>query len=348
MVLSSARWVLLLLGIISLFCLVQTPFSDGFRVNPCQAEIATDTADNPDQMGDTVQEIKPKWIPGITTLSNLTPEQKSKYRGLKNVPVNESIALETPPITVPEDLPESFDWRDNNGDWTTPVKDQGEECGSCWAHAVIGILESHWKITHNNPNLGIDLSEKYLLSCDTDDEGCDGGDFETAMPYLVDKAGIDGLVGTVQEDEYPYDPEEAEPEECPDLAGLERFAADKWAYVNASAELGDDAEASLPTVDELKAAMYLKGPIAVGVYDDDAFDDYSGGVFYSEDEFDETNHAVILVGWGADEEGEYFIVKNSVGTEWGENGWFNIDVTSSRIGEGAVYFDSGEDLNLSE
>ena len=280
--------------------------------------------------------LYPKWTPGNTSLSLLTIEQKGKIRSLKSKPVNTTIALDTPPITVPADLPEFFDWRNNNGDWTTPIKDQGEECGSCWAHAVIGILESHVKITEDNPNLNIDLSEQYLISCDHDDDGCDGGDFETAMPYLVDTPGPDGRVGTVLELDYPYDETS---DACKDLSGLERYTAGKWAYVNASAE-SDDAEVSLPTVEELKAAIYLKGPIAVGVDDDDAFDEYSGGIFYSEEESDETNHAVILVGWGADEDGEYFIGKNSVGTEWGEGGWFNIDVHSSRIGEGAVYFDT--------
>ncbi|NLW75593.1 MAG: hypothetical protein GXY18_04090 [Methanomicrobiales archaeon] len=304
-----------------------------FSVSASDYEVDSDT-DLEDPA--SIQTLSPTWTSGNIPLSNLTIEQKEKIRSLKSKPVNTTIAKETPPITVPTDLPEFFDWRDNNGDWTTPVKDQGEECGSCWAHAVIGILESHVKIIEDNPNLNIDLSEQYLLSCNHDDDGCDGGDFETAMPYLVDTPGPDGLVGTVLEQNYPYDEMS---DACKDLFGLERFTAGKWAYVNATTE-SDDAEVSLPTVEELKAAIYLKGPIGVGVDDDDAFDEYSGGIFYSEEESDETNHAVILVGWGADEEGEYFIGKNSIGTEWGEGGWFNIDVHSSRIGEGAVYFDT--------
>lgn len=304
-----------------------------FSVSASDYEVDSDT-DLEDPA--SIPTLYPTWTSGNVPLSHLTIEQKEKIRSLKSKPVNTTIAKETPPITVPTDLPEFFDWRDNNGDWTTPVKDQGEECGSCWAHAVIGILESHVKIIEDNPNLNIDLSEQYLLSCDHDDDGCDGGDFETAMPYLVDTPGPDGLVGTVLEQNYPYDEIS---DVCEDLSGLERFTAGKWAYVNASDE-SDDAEISLPTVEELKAAIYLKGPIGVGVDDDDAFDEYSGGIFYSEEESDETNHAIILVGWGADEEGEYFIGKNSIGTEWGEGGWFNIDVHSSRIGEGAVYFDT--------
>jgi C1A family cysteine protease len=289
----------------------------------------SNSAANPDPID------KNRWSPGNTPLSNLTPGQKSKVRSLKHHPVNTEVGSATPPIQVPDNLPESFDWRDNNGDWTTQVKDQGEECGSCWAHAAIGILESHWKIMHNDPSLSPDLSEQYLISCDTDDDGCDGGDFETAMPYLVDKPGPDGGIGTVKESDYPYTENK---KGCKDLAGITRYKADKWAYVNATAEEGP--ELGIPRVDELKAAIYLKGPIAVGVQDDDDFDDYTGGIFSSDVAYTDTNHAVILAGWGSEDGEEYFIGKNSAGTEWGENGWFRIDVDSNRIGEGAVYLDT--------
>lgn len=282
------------------------------------------------------KQVRPGWTPGVTSLSNLTPEQKKKYRGLKDKPANQSIIAETPPIAVPSDLPESFDWRDNDGDWTTPVRDQGEDCGSCWSYAVTGILESYLKIQKNDPSQDIYLAEQYLVSCDMDDDGCDGGDFETALPYLVDKPGPDGKIGTVSADEYPYTGRD---DSCRNLAGLTRYHADRWAYVNGTAE-AEEAELSLPTVDELKAAIFLKGPIAAGIYDDDEFDEYDGGVFYSETEYTETNHAVILVGWGNEDGEEFFIGKNSAGTEWGEDGWFRIEVDSSRIGEGAVYLDS--------
>jgi C1A family cysteine protease len=279
--------------------------------------------------------LNKSWISGVTSQSNLTPEQKKKIAGLINKPVNKDVMTATPPITVPDYLPESFDWRDNGGDFTTPVKDQGEECGSCWAHAVIGVLEAHYKIVNNDPSLELDLSEQYLVSCDGDDDGCDGGDFDTAMPYIVDTPGPDGKVGVVLEEDYPYSETD---ESCMDFSGLTRYKADKWAYVNAETE--EDPEGGIPSVDELKAAIYLKGPIAVGVESDDDFDDYAGGVFYSENEYSETNHAVILVGWGTMDDEEYFIGKNSVGRNWGEGGWFRIDVNSNRIGEGAVYLDT--------
>ena len=275
------------------------------------------------------------WSPGVTTLSNLTPEEKGKVNSLIKHPVNQSVISSTPPISVPANLPAAFDWRNNGGDWTTPVRDQGEKCGSCWAHAAISVMESYWKIKNHDPSLPVNLSEQYLISCDSDDSGCDGGDFETAMPYLVDTPGPDGKIGVVARSDYPYTEDQ---NACKDLSGLPRYRADKWAYVNASADEG--AENSVPPVDELKAAIYLKGPIAVGVEDDDEFDSYTGGVFYTDAEYEDTNHAVVLVGWGTEDGEEYFIGKNSVGTQWGEDGWFKIEAHTNRIGEGAVYLDS--------
>jgi serine protease len=263
-------------------------------------------------------------------------EREKHAPGLLHRENNRSVPSSTSPLTVPPDLPRSFDWRNNNGDWTTPVKDQGEECGSCWAYAAVGLLESHLKIIQHNPNLTPDLSEQYLISCDEDDDGCDGGDFETALAYLVDTPGPDGKIGTVNESVYPVDNAD---DSCADLGNATRYGAGRWAYVNSSG--GDDAEISLPPVNELKTAIYLKGPIAAGVDDDDAFDDYEGGIFSSTalPLEETTNHAVILVGWGNENGTEYFIGKNSFGTEWGEDGWFRIVVNSSRIGEGAVYLD---------
>lgn len=256
--------------------------------------------------------------------------------GLLHRENNRSVPSTTSPLTVPPDLPRSFDWRDNNGDWTTPVKDQGEECGSCWAYAAVGLLESHLKIIQHNPNLTPDLSEQYLISCDEDDDGCDGGDFETALAYLVDTPGPEGKIGTVNESVYPVDNFD---DSCAYLGNVTRYKAGHWAYVNSSG--ASDPEISIPSVNELKSAIYLKGPIAAGVDDDDAFDDYERGIYSSTalPPEETTNHAVILVGWGNENGTEYFIGKNSFGTEWGEDGWFRIAVNSSRIGEGAVYLD---------
>ena len=109
--------ILLLTSLISIFCIIPFPVlsdSDGS---------GSFIADIPDHIPgiDTPLSQKgaalthPGWKPGETSLSNLTPGQEKKIRGLKDTPLNESVIAETPPISVPSDLPESFDWRDNGG-----------------------------------------------------------------------------------------------------------------------------------------------------------------------------------------------------------------------------------------
>ncbi len=333
-------FLLALFSICPMTILAETGGEDQSLVDPGyeDEDLVIDEEADDDSIEDSYDEEEVFSTSGDTSISRLTPQEKTLLRSLEHRAPNITILAESPAISVPQDLPRQFDWRNNQGDWTTPVKNQGEECGSCWAFAVTGILESHLKIVRGDPLYHPDLSEQYLISCDTDDGGCDGGDFETAMSYLVDTPGEDGEVGTVTESDYPYIESD---DSCSVTADIPRYTAGKWAYVNASSE---DAEVGLPQVDELRAAIYLKGPIAVGVDDDDAFDEYTGGIFVSRNPSPEpeTNHAVILVGWGTAGGRDYFIGKNSVGTDWGENGWFRIDVNSSRIGEGAVYFDEEE------
>jgi len=73
------------------------------------------------------------------------------------------------PDGPPSALPAAFDWRDHGG--VTSVKDQGS-CGSCWAFGTVGPLEANIKI---KDGVEKDLSEQYLLSCNTDDWDCGGG-----------------------------------------------------------------------------------------------------------------------------------------------------------------------------
>ena len=74
----------------------------------------------------------------------------------------------SPEITIKDDFPEYFSWKDYEGeDWTTPAKDQMYPmwCGSCFIYAALGALESVIKIKEECSGLNIDLSEQYVLSC---------------------------------------------------------------------------------------------------------------------------------------------------------------------------------------
>ncbi len=284
------------------------------------------------------QEHDLDWTAGVTSKSSLTGEQKKRLLGLKPASASSSAVsghYASSDILTNSDLPSSFDWRSENGDWTTPVRDQGA-CGSCYAFATTGIYESYWERYNQDATLNPDFSEQYLVSCDSADEGCNGGEFINAMPYFIDQPDLNGGVGTVQEIAYPYAAMESP---CKSLTGNTRYTAEQWGFVRIPTDTQGDPEEFIPTIGELKAAIYLKGPLAVGMSVADPFYDYVSGIYEDPVPRNSSDHAVILVGWGIENEKEYFIAKNSWGTGWGESGWFRIAVNSSNIGQGAVYFD---------
>lgn len=80
-----------------------------------------------------------------------------------------------------EDLPLKFDWRNNDGNWITPVKNQGQ-CGSCWDFSAVAQVEAWWKISNNSDDMP-DLSEQFILSCG-DNGGCNGDAIGTALDFI--------------------------------------------------------------------------------------------------------------------------------------------------------------------
>jgi len=221
------------------------------------------------------------------------------------------------PILESTELPEAFDWRDLDG--CTPIKDQ-DGCGSCWAHAAIGVVESKIKIVDS---VEVDLSEQWAMSC-TDAGGCGGGSTPSVFNYMYKWLDNCNEIGAVLEADFPYAAMEL-PCNCP----YERpYRIDSWtALVN------------YPPKSQIKSAILTYGPVKVSVYVNDAFKAYNGGVFNAcEDNM--TNHAVVLVGWD-DNLGENgaWILRNSWGTEWGEDGYMYIEYGCSRVDKGALYVD---------
>jgi len=90
---------------------------------------------------------------------------------------------------TPDALPAAFDWRNNGGNWLTPVKDQGM-CGSCWAFSTVGVAESALEIAANDPGLTPDLSEQYMVAdCSVvgDYQNCCGGYTSHALQFIRDQ-----------------------------------------------------------------------------------------------------------------------------------------------------------------
>lgn len=216
-------------------------------------------------------------------------------------------------------LPSAFNWCDQKG--CTPVRDQGV-CGSCWAFATTGVLESAIRIQHG---LSVDLSEQYLVSCNAESPkwGCDGGWF--AHEYHWRKQSLSGGVGAVLESEFPYQVRDDIPCGGP---YSHPYRISSWAYI--------ENATSIPSVSAIKREIYYRGPIAAAVCVGAQFQQYRGGVFSTNETCQNSaNHGIILVGW--DDSRQVWRLRNSWGTEWGEGGYMWIRYGTSNVGYAANY-----------
>jgi C1A family cysteine protease len=228
-------------------------------------------------------------------------------------------------VSSTEDLPSLFDWRER--DKVTSVKVQGE-CGTCWAHAALGDLESKILITESED---YDFSEQNLASCDIGVSSllytsCSGGSPFRSTNFL-------SQVGASLESCAPYKGTGWAP--CKQFCTIIK-KVDGWRVI------AND-------VVTIKAALYSNGPISTSMdASDPAFRAYTGGVYEYYDS-PVNNHAVLIVGWddslGPD---GAWIVKNSWGAEWGMDGFFYIAYGAAGIGVLPNYISSYKDYDANE
>ncbi|KAI6701165.1 hypothetical protein NL676_015489 [Syzygium grande] len=258
------------------------------------------------------QELDPSAVHGVTRFSDLTPSEfERSHLGIRSglrLPKDANQA----PLLPTDDLPEDFDWRDHGA--VADVKNQGS-CGSCWSFSTTGALEgAHYLATGEL----VSLSEQQLVDCDHEcdpdepgscDSGCNGGLMNSAFEYTL-KAG-----GLMREGDYPY-------------TGTDRGTC-KFDKSKIAASVANFSVVSLDE-DQIAANLVKNGPLAVGI-NAVFMQTYIGGVscpFICSKRLD---HGVLLVGYGSAgyapirmKDKPYWIIKNSWGENWGENGYYKI------------------------
>jgi len=221
------------------------------------------------------------------------------------------------PHTYIKSVPSAWDWRDVKGiNYVSPVRNQGG-CGSCYCFGATAMLEARTRILSNNTDQVV-LAPQSIVSCSEYSQGCAGG-FE----YLVGKYAEDFYL--VEEQCFPYTGENTPcSQRCTDPS--QRRTATNYYYVGGYYGACE--------ADMMMKEIYENGPVSVSfeVYGD--FMGYSSGVYIHQNTSAATqinpwqivNHAVCIVGWGVDNstatELPYWIVKNSWGDGWGNEGYF--------------------------
>jgi C1A family cysteine protease len=264
-------------------------------------------------------QYRPAWRQDADDSVKFTFNSVDQFKENFTLPSQEAQAVtpEARSSTTPDlGLPVAFNWCGQNG--CTPVRNQGN-CGSCWAFATVGPLESLIKI---NDGVTVDLSEQYLVSCNSEGWGCDGG-FWAHDYHQWKMVSGEYEAGAVLEGGFPYQAADVACNPPHDKA----YQIASWAYVCGSSNC-------TPTTDQLKQAIYNHGPLSVSVCVNTAFQNYTGGVFTGPGCTD-LNHGVVLVGW--DDADGCWIMRNSWGASWGESGYMRIKYGVSGIGSDASY-----------
>jgi len=261
---------------------------------------------NVSNLNRTLKQQNATWIAKDNWLTQMPKAEAKKMMGLQEAPPSD-FEFNTPILTTQEVLPPSLDWRNKDGrNWVSPILNQGN-CGSCVAFAAVGVLETQMNISSLLPNLNIRLSPSHLFSCGGG--GCDSGwRTDAAARYLLRN-------GITDEACMPY------------VSGATgKDAACNSACADVSKRTYKISNYTSPTsyqknIEAVKKALQ-SGPVmtSLTVYAD--FMSYAGGVYkHTAGEY-LGGHAISIVGY--DDASQSFIIRNSWGEDWGENGFGHV------------------------
>lgn len=290
----------------------ETPFLDRFENWVAKFRIHFQTKNH---LYDTLR----KWMTNDEYIDRMNQENKSyklahnQFSGMDEFDFiryvqNSQLQYPSPPLITSEfnytTLPASVDWRNKNA--VTPVKDQGQ-CGSCWSFSTTGALEGIYSIQTGKL---ISFSEQQLVDCDNfkhggKDHGCNGGLMDNAFSWIHKNGGL------CSEETYPYISQSGDTQACQTTCALvPKSQIQSWVDVQ-------------PTDQALMTAI-AQQPVSIAIEADQRdFQLYESGVFTGKCGTT-LDHGVLVVGYGTENNNDFYLVKNSWGTTWGDQGYIKL------------------------
>eukprot|EP01015_Nassula_variabilis_P022344 TRINITY_DN409_c0_g1_i6.p1 TRINITY_DN409_c0_g1~~TRINITY_DN409_c0_g1_i6.p1 ORF type:complete len:506 (+),score=107.42 TRINITY_DN409_c0_g1_i6:150-1667(+) len=248
---------------------------------------------------------------------DMSLKQLNYFGGRKYSPVTKEAKLLGKRLTKSQyvdDLPESFNWKHI----TREAKNQ-KRCGSCYVFATTNMIEARLKIFYDET---VQISQQHQVDCSFYNQGCSGG-----QSFLVSKWAQE--FEFVPESCHPYVGADQHCSKSCDITKLDKiYKVRDYYYVGGGNGLCNEREMMLE--------LLKNGPTVASFYVTPEFMMYSGGIYHEPTEqelreagienaeWEELNHSVLLVGWGVEDGEKYWIVQNSWGPSWGEEGYFRI------------------------
>merc|ERR1712166_1290884 len=292
----------------------------------CAEFSATEHTDRAAVYADNVQYIEQhnfKFMKGDATFnmganeySAMSHDEFKQYFNLGNgMPTrNNRTVIEAPvlpTVTKLHGMADSVDWRTKGV--VTPVKNQGQ-CGSCWSFSTTGSVEGRDAIANGKiPGAPAGLSEQQLMDCSQAEgnQACNGGLMDDAFEYIIKNGGLDS------EADYPYT--------MADGKCNKKKEAEKVGTITSYKDVTKNSDAQF-------AAAVAQGPVSIAIEADQrAFQSYKSGVL-SAACGSKLDHGVLAVGYTADA----WIVKNSWGATWGDEGYIQLTRAPNHQKENAV------------
>jgi C1A family cysteine protease len=243
---------------------------------------------------------------GHNQFSGMDSTEFRDYLGLSFVLLDDKITSITHTSEIIGKLPDSVDWTSTGA--VTSVKDQGQ-CGSCWSFSTTGALEGAY---FNKYKISQSFSEQQLVDCDNrrnggKDMGCSGGLMDNAFSWISKKGGL------CSENDYPY------------VSGNTK----ETGTCQTSCKLVKNSGISnfidiLPSSDEEMMKALSLNPVSIAIEADQReFQLYKSGVFTGKCGT-KLDHGVLAVGYGYLEGEDFYLVKNSWSTTWGDKGYIKL------------------------